>query len=88
MTWGDHGTSTLETQFVTPSTYKCGCARQDIQAGRAALKPVPAAPAPAADAPEADSLEARLREGLARFRLGLDETASTAAGDDTAAFTP
>jgi hypothetical protein len=64
--------------------------RQDIQAGRAALKRVAAAPPPpqpGAPRGAADgSLEARLREGLARFCF--DDTAGTAAGDDTAAFSP
>ncbi|KAK9842292.1 hypothetical protein WJX81_004955 [Elliptochloris bilobata] len=63
-----------------------GVSMQDIQAGRAALKRVVAPPAPAADAAAEGTLEARLREGLARFRF--DDTAGTAAGDDTAAFSP
>lgn len=66
----------------------CVSARQDIQAGRAALKRVAAPPmqAPAAGTAGEGSLEARLREGLARFRF--DDTAGTAAGDETAAFSP
>ena len=59
---------------------------QDIQAGRAALKRVVAPPPPAAAPAPEGALEARLREGIARFRF--DDTAGTAAGEDTAVFSP